>query len=457
MKRYAPGRSPWVRFSFCALGVLALAILTRPVQAQQVSARFAQGTHLFRRILHDLGLIPLRDFKQLAKEPENKLLIVLGETESVNSRLNLREFVEQGGAVLLATDRHCMLRPFGVVVDGAPVTESLEDPAYIYKKSADCIFVQPNDKSSALFENLSVEKGISRVATNRPSHLRSRDLRVFATFPPGCRATGYRNRILSFAAGGDWEQGRILILSDHSVFINAMMWQPDIENFDFAYNCVNWLTQAKRKEVLFLEEGQIQSLFEIPLKEPPLPPLKAVVEAFDKGLSELENDNAFNRVIQNAVRELTSPQDKWLRVLVLVSTALLGLFALARLSQARHRPDKAPASSTSEAVLPATLVDQRHQTMEQEGDFWEAGRALARQGLESIFGTVAAEQPPPLAVQAGWWQKWKAHRQVRRLRRLAYGTEPIRISSRQLRRLGQEIESLKALLARSDPPDPRSS
>src|SRR5205823_4874413 len=76
--------------------------------------------------------------------------------------------------------------------------------------------------------------------------------------------------------------------------INAMMWQRDIENFDFAYNCVNWLTeQGKRHEVLFLEEGEIQKTFEIPLKEPPpppIPPLKAIVAAVDKGIGELESE-----------------------------------------------------------------------------------------------------------------------------------------------------------------------
>jgi hypothetical protein len=470
-----------VRLGLCALSLLALAALTRPVRAQRVSLRFAQGTHLFRRILHDLNLRPLRKWEQLQEEPAEKLLIVLGETKSLN-RQNLSDFVQDGGAVLVATDRDCDLQPFGVEVVGDLVVTS--DSTYAYK-SSDCIFVRPRDKDSSLFENLTVQKKTSRVATNRPGYLKPRkdcELQLLATFPYGCYAEDtdvprflsgdnltqylrkrYRNKILPFAVGGDWGQGRILILSDHSVFINAMMWQPDIENFDFAYNCVNWLTQGgKRKQVLFLEEGEIQQTFEIPLKEPPLPSLKAIVEAVDKGLGELERDDAFNRAIQNAVTSLTSPTDKWLRAVIWISTAFLGMFALARLSQARHRPEK---TVPAPAGMPfSNLFAQRHQSMKQEGNYWESARALARQGLESALGVPAQSNrqpsdggasPPSVKVQGGWWRTWRVRRRFHRLWGLAYGTEPVRISLRQLSRLGREIENMKAVLARSNfPPAP---
>jgi hypothetical protein len=444
-----------------ALCVLALSAPSCPAQAQRVSLRFAQGTHLFRRILHDLNLVPLRDFGQLA-EPAGKVLIVLGETESVRRRLNLGRFVEQGGAVLLATDRNCDLPPFGVKIVGDLVTADKLDHAY---KSADCVFLRPASNKSFLFANLWVERDISHVATNRPGYLVNEDseLQDLATFPRGCvperimpfLRRRYRDRLLPCAAGGDFGQGRILILSDHSIFINAMMWQSDIENFDFAYNCVNWLTRGgTRKEVLFLEEGEIQQTFEIPLKEPPLPPLKAIVQAVDKGLGELETDNVFNRAIHNAVTELTSPQDRWLQVVVVLSTTFLGMVALARISQARHRPDRAaPLPAPAPARLPPpNLRDQRHQSMEQDGNYWEAARALARRGIESALGASAQSTPSlaSLGLQGGWWRNWRQRRRLDRLWQLAYGTEPVWVSSRQLARLSEEIEKMKAVRALSN-------
>jgi hypothetical protein len=236
-----------------------------------------------------------------------------------------------------------------------------------------------------------------------------------------------------------------------------MMWQPDLDNFDFAYNCLNWLSEGKRTHVLFLEEGQIQDKFEIPLKEPPLPPLpplKAIIETADKGLVDLERHNAFNKAIGEAVANLPWP-DKWVQQVVLMSTLGLAIFGLARLTQARQRHDKALmlARSSLEKTPPAiSLIEQRNQSLLQEGNYWESARALARQALDAVLGPQqvaagAAAKPPPLPIR-GRWRHWKLRRRIDRLWRLAYGAEPFRISSRQLKRLALEIETLKTLLAR---------
>jgi hypothetical protein len=480
--------------TFGVLSIFLLSDVPGSAQAPQVSRSFAQGTHLFRRLLYDLHLQPLRSIPELFEEPADKLLIILGETDYLLPRINLKDFVERGGAVLLATDRDCrnLLRPFGVRVRGDLVV--CAEAKYTYKDTRDCIFVQESPgKDVPLFENLSLDDDrLSRVATNRPGYLLpdpNCKLPVLARFPRGCWPMGhdivqggswarrneriqrelFQNRIFSFAVGGAWDRGRILVLSDHSVFINAMMWQPDIDNFDFAYNCVNWLTaKGRRTHVLFLEEGRIQETFQIPLKEPPappLPPLKAVVETIDKGLGEIEKDNTFNRVIHKAVTDVTAPGDKWVQAVVLMSTLALGVFGLSRLTQARHRREKVslPADSDPGQRPAATsLLEQRHQAMLRDRNLWESAQALARQGLESVLGPqVRAHLPqpaggtPPLLpswTNGSWWRTWRLRRRFHRLWRLAYGTEPVRISSRQLRRLGREIEQLNALLPRVGPP-----
>jgi hypothetical protein len=247
-----------------------------------------------------------------------------------------------------------------------------------------------------------------------------------------------------------------------------MMWQGDNDNFDFARNCVNWLTaRGQRTQVLFLEEGHVETSFDIPLKEPPLPPLpslKAIVETVDKGLDELERDNAFNRAITNAVKEASPPQDQWERAVVVMSALALAAFGLARLSQARHRHEKTVdlAAARPGPTPPAPgLFEQRQQSMVREGNFWEAARALARQGFESIFGAQfqadgqmsASAALARLGVHESGWREWRIRRRFNRLWQLAYGTEPVRVSSRQLRRLGWDIERLKAALARDLPLD----
>ena len=476
-----------VRLGFCALCLPLFSALPCPAQGP-FSFSFAQGTHFFRRLLSDRDLRPLQDMSELREEPEKKILIVLGETEKLRRGFDLEEFVRRGGAVLLATDRDCTLplRPFGIRVVGSRVKVAVSK--FAYKQSADCIFIQryPWGNQVPLFANLSFEGDLSRVATNRPGYL-ARDgrlqLPVLATFPPGCSTSdGHivpfrppaRGRqpwlnapdaTLPFAVGGTWGPGRILVLSDHSVFINEMMWQPDIENINFAYNCVDWLANGgQRTEVLFLEEGQVQKSFEVPVNlppPPPLPPLKTLVEAADKGLGELERDNAFNRAIHNAVSQMTWLPDRWNRGVIITSTVVLMLLGLTRLSQARHRKEKgAPlaASGVAPASGALSLFEQRQQALVLEGNYWETARALARQGVDSALGSsfqvqqhlVAAgfEIPPALALRGNWWRRWRYRHSFKRLWRLAYGSEPVRISSRRLRRLGREIEDLNTALDR---------
>src|SRR5207245_1156304 len=165
-----------------------------------------------------------------------------------------------------------------------------------------------------------------------------------------------------------------------------------------------------------------------------------------------------NQGIANAVKAASPPRDAWERAVVLMSTLALAAFALARLSQARHRYEKAqvPAPSAPEPTSStSSLYEQRHQSLVREGNFWETARALARQGFESVFGaqpegdgqTSASAALARLGVQGSGWRQWRFRRRFNRLWQLAYGTEPVRISSQQLRRLGAEIERMRAALA----------
>src|SRR5581483_12407099 len=88
--------------------LLAVCVLLATVVAagaQPPTVPFGQGTHAFRRILHDLNFKPLRDVKEIT-DPSHTLLIVLGETDPLSDLPGGgRGFMEKGGAVLIATDR----------------------------------------------------------------------------------------------------------------------------------------------------------------------------------------------------------------------------------------------------------------------------------------------------------------------------------------------------------------
>src|SRR5271154_2931094 len=62
-----------------------------------------EGTHVFRRILHDNDFSPLSDFASLAENPKQSVVVVLGDLDRIQEiRGGLNGFIRDGGAALLA-------------------------------------------------------------------------------------------------------------------------------------------------------------------------------------------------------------------------------------------------------------------------------------------------------------------------------------------------------------------
>ncbi len=251
--------------------------------------------------------------------------------------------------------------------------------------------------------------------------------------------------------------GRELVLADHSVFINALLFQQDNGNLDFTMRCIDWLTDhGKKKQVLFADDGVYQKEFDIPFKElpmPPLPPPEALVRAVDRGLQGLEEENRFNKELERGL--LNIDFRKFLQGLVIFGTLALALYGLVRLSSARQRHEpKVPLLADAAPVPDKTAgwLEMRHRAMQEEHNYWEAARSLARQGLEAVFGSelVLGAAPPSLPrldVKGSWRQRRQLRRLVTRLWDLAYGERPIHVSSRKLASLAAEIETVRTEVA----------
>ena len=457
-----------------AAGLLAVAALlgSAPVAlAQTGRVPFGQGTHAFRRILFDLNMEPLAGPAELSQDPTHTLLIVLGETD-VLDRVpgGLRQFLEEGGAALIATDRAVprRLQDFGVAVTGSQVRLPPNTVFKSYRDLEECPMLTPAlGAAPALLATPGVPGGglfgFLNVATNRPSYLLTARplpgrLTRLATLPWKCEVEGpdglmyLVNRPLPFAVGGPVGRGRLLVLADHSLFINEMLLQADNNNIDFTYNCLDWLAgdrEQPRNRALFVEEGDVKTAFDIPLKEVavPLPPEEALVPLADDAVAQMEQENALNRVLLDLV-----PFETIWVVLVLLLTALLAGYGFYRLSHSRHRVDLwAPLL---EAVLarhaPAqTLMEQRHRALLGRGNLWEPARALARQWFEETGCAPpngdAAE--PGVRVNGTWWRRWALGRKVRRLWRLAYGAAPVPVPPQEFARLLANLEDVKVALA----------
>jgi hypothetical protein len=279
-------------------------------------------------------------------------------------------------------------------------------------------------------------------------------LHILAVLPPNCQTEdgmGFGLFRPPFAAGGDVGRGRFLVIADHSIFINNMMLQADTGNLAFAYRCAEWLKgdpQAERTQVLYYEEGELRTDFDIPLREVPIPPVTAedVLPFVNEAIQGLEEENAFNEMLLHYVDQETIWQG-----LAIAAGILLGLYGFVRLGLFRHRHDPtAPilARALAKHAPVGALLEQRQEELLRDGNLGEAAHLLARQVFESAGLTPAQrDTPPAVEVRGGWWQRRRWRRRVNELWRLACAAAPGRVSPGQLAKLARQVTGLHAALA----------
>lgn len=291
------------------LAVACVSLLPAPAAAQDDD--FRVGMHVFRRLLHERRMTPLDSWQRVEDDPSGTLLVLLGRPEwPIPS--GLTRFLQNGGAVLLATDNPWFSRE-GVVLTGFGIPgervrawepedrpRGRFDPAKrdadidrgkVYRQATqpDCLVVEPQETPGlTLFWDSPLKRRPLNVVTNRGSFLDvppegfglpppPPEVRVLARYPVGCwhERRGYLRTGTTpkaFAVGGDVGKGRLLVLADHSVFINEMMIQEDTDNLDFASNAVEWLRDSgQRNRVLFVEDGTIQKKLDVPLMQDEMP------------------------------------------------------------------------------------------------------------------------------------------------------------------------------------------
>jgi hypothetical protein len=459
--------------SACLLAAVALLTLPLSVGAQEGGHSFYRGTEAFRFILQK------RDFKpstlqQLHDNPAGSILIVFGQTHILNqfeSHGGLRRFVELGGAALVATDHDTpdsdgsglpLLRDFGVEIAGQPVLVP-EGSADCYRGFRDCPFVNPSRVDvPPLFVDLN-----PRVATNRAGYLKvskpegGEKLPILAVFPRGAAPAPSTNSFsrfippfgrrapLPFAAGGRRGKGRILVLADHSVFINNMLFPLDTGNEEFTQRCLDWLSDGPEHpdHVLFSDQnGLIIEDFRVATFD--LPPTSLedtdLVAVADRMVAALEDDNAFNWFLLEHV-------SIWqiLKVLSIALTVALLAYGVYRLMRARYRTDPAApllaATLVQLAPVPAGLAP-RHRELLAEGNLWEPARALAREFFEAALrGKLPdTDAPPPFDLDEGWLARRAVQKEVQRLWRLARAATPERVTPAEFAHLAGQVDRLKA-------------
>jgi Domain of unknown function (DUF4350) len=448
--------------------LVAFLVWLAPAVAQEEAANQAptrpaivvspEGTEIFRHWVFDAGYAPLRSWQEAVDQPQQTLVIALGNLSDLQ-RGELANFIDRGGAVLLATDSHYVDFFLGFAITGEFVSTPPGPDSY--RKEPHCPVVRPianaaRHSPARIFQNLMPPA--DPVATNNPSVLRvnpnvlrvfdkrARETWVLAGYPNS--ATFHDGRDLDpeadfFALAGFGRQrsagtrGRFLALADHSVFINRMMGQNDNSNVEFARNCLEWLQQtgaAPRTHCLFLEDGSAQTQFALPTPEQPMPPLDVLINTFlqhgNNLVAELQGRDAFNGVLLS-----NFGLSAIVRTILLGLTALLLVVGLLRLWSARTGPDPA-AQLTAQAapLIPrGSAVRQRHAAQLEQGNLYELARQRVRdqfQFLDDVDWSVY-ERPPNVVVEWHVPDRRRLRKQVERFWQIGYGSKPVRVPRRE--------------------------
>jgi hypothetical protein len=523
-------------------GLLALALVS-PALAQmprmqnalrqeplsrQEQTPYGQRTDAFRRLLFEFRFQPVKSFAELQAEPGKSVLIVLGDPHCLTDGYfpdRLRPFIEQGGAVMIATDMAThgqaarnLIEVAGVTVTGETLIVLPNDPGQIYNGNAYCPCVQPIAASSplggsanilgtladfigvgqrpALFRNPHPDQPDLRVATNAPSRLVAQGLWLRVGLHqlahlPLCQreedALGQmrrRNRVPVryeaplFAVGGAVGKGRVLVLADHSIFINRMILPRDNGNLEFAANCLHWLRGGvsslseamkaahgsrgleqlvgERDRLLFWDDGEVRTNFEVPLKSVPIiPPWgaePAIVTAIDQALARAEDQNAFNRnLLEGLLDEGWTMRRLGKYAVYLLTFAFLMLLAYRVVWRERYRIDLGVprlARVVAQHEPKSSLLEQRRWAMLRAGNVWETAHQSARLCFQSAGIPLTGTFPPRITTGGGWWRRWRVARRVGRLWELARGTAPARIPPAALKRWLRDLDELQTALAK---------
>ena len=473
-----------------ALAVASVALGTaRPARAQP-ERPFGEQTHVFRRLLYDMKFTPVAGFNEV--NPKDTVVVWLGSTAGFYEQVpdKFPGFIEAGGAVLLATDRPEQAALEKYLGDPKQTGFSVAPAHYIYAGSDEslryqglsfCPILQPVVGATPnLFRNPNEPKTPLIVATNVPSRLvhhsentvRPRRLATgvteLAKLPDGCFIDAnfrqYAKDGIMVIAWQPNAHARMLFLADHSIFINQMMLPDDNNNVEFTANCMAWLSEdGQRKRVLFVEEGQINATFDVPIQELPqtTPPdlerrivnfINRQADRANEHLEDAEQRDLFNHWTHRFLSE-NDRISPWravgaLFVLLTLVALVVGFLRLAVHGFQQQQPIAPSLARLVQQQGPTeSLMEQRSQGMFQVNNLWEVGRQLARQTFAAagVAGTVG-DPPPPVAVQGGWWERRHTQREVAELWALAFGRKPRTVSPAQWPALLRQLGALRGAL-----------
>lgn len=430
-------------------------------QAGQPEWQF--GFQLFHLLLEQKGMYSVPDFREsMDRRPRQSAVVLLGDLSRVPTdlRSRLRKFLDSGGVVLVATDEDALFRSLFQISDGEFEVDGDESA---YQGFRDCPIVKQ------LRPDTPVLDGVNSLVANRTGVISRMDDRfgiwsILAQLPTVVdQRSRLRSRVPLIAQWTSRKRGggRLLVMADHSVVINGMLWHGD--NAKLVVNIADWLSTGDRKEVAFIVDGEpAKAMLALPpnvsddlppLKDLPAPTAKDLWNLFkndpwrfftflDRFAAGIEDADVMNELLANQPADLPTPQYR--QALYIAAGILAAIYILRLMGKVGSRPTTRPPRSVGQSVnfgQPRTL---------SSGELNSAGRELAQSALRQLTGSSDpidwAIPIDDVEIEAGFVRRMFVREHLKRLKKTATNSNYRAVTTpRDLKRLAKLIANVVGL------------
>lgn len=447
------------------LSCVLLILLTFPAEAfafQQSDVdneRWHLGYDMFQMLLEEQGLTPERSWDTALASPSETVVVVCGDLQQIKPRdwLRTRRFVDQGGAMLLASEGGFEFPGVCSFYEGAAVTSDSRDR---YQSFADCIRIRSLKHGNELLA------GVRELIVNRTGWLsspidNSMEWQVIASMPTTTLPRSSRNQPLILAGRRTAPlTGLMILVADESLFTNGMLWHGD--NAIFAIQVSEILSGKQRTQLLFVRNGTPlpgyressamqppeQKHDERPLptpsqnRPPPEPDFDTKLKLANAVIDEVQDSNLINEILSERPRQMRPLA--YFKTALLILVVLATLFVMWRLIQQRFPLPSLPRNRFMQSVF--SVMTSRHI---KNSEFGTAIVILARDLCMELTGSPTetdwirclSERTASPAKNLSVAQR----RELTEILGLALRGATIHLSRTRFQALGRAIKELRAL------------
>ncbi len=426
-------------------------------QAGQPEWQF--GFQLFHLLLEQKGLYSVPDFREaMDQRPRQTAVVLMGDLNRVPTdlRARLQKFLDSGGVVLVASDQGSFFKSLFLISDG---TFEVQEDESAYQGFPDCPIVKQFRPGTPVLD------GVNSLVANRTGRISRMDDRfgnwsILARLPD---LVDHRSRRRSQdPLIAEWKSrerggGRLLLMADHSILINGMLWHGD--NAKLAVNLADWLSTGDRKEVAFIVDGEpSKAMLALPpelsndlppLEDLPTPTLKdllnlppeVLLKFANRFAAGMEDADVMNELLANQPADLPTPQYR--QALYVAAGILAAIYILRLMGKVGSRPTTRPPRSVGQSK------NFGQSQALSSGELHTASRELAQGALRQLTGSSDPQDwaipVHDVEIEAGAIRQMFVRENLKRLKKLATNSNRVDTTPRDLKRLAKLIANVAGL------------